>query len=314
MSFDTSSVGAQLDTETPTTPPIIAEPKADYKPYERMLMEKGFSEEQIDDHRALLARSGVGEEVAARFDAFVKIAPQSRLTPAVWNLIYQERAGLVVRELPDPETVYEHYCSLVQFVRDYQDERLDDALRQEVVEMLEVHDLVEGITTDFSPHNEIYQEKDLLEEMAAAILFEGYPEKKILFEEFEKARQPDASEAARLALDFDKIQGVIRSALVEADHPEEARKIQERSGLGLFEDFNEGLEAKIQTDIGRDLLAKLQHSEQREVVLGEYRAAEAKCFGESRRRRHAVNPTSTVEDIAAENTVTPVFKSIRSSN
>ncbi|MCB9990560.1 MAG: HD domain-containing protein [Rhodospirillales bacterium] len=99
------------------------------------------------------------------------------------------------------------------YAREWVPEHYDLGL---VLAMLEIHDIAEAITGDFTIHDNISKpEKYRLEEIAARLIFEAYPQQLALWRDFENKNNPEAL----IGHDIEKAQVYFRCLDYERDHP-----------------------------------------------------------------------------------------------
>jgi len=145
------------------------------------------------------------------------------------------RTGWVIRDVTNPETVYDHTVSLVKLAQEMQvdlaltDEQLDD-----LTHILEIHDWAEALAGDEYVENEdqaSYKEKKRLkairEREALQQLLQHKPCKAVvetLFNRYEEG----SGEIAKLAKELDKYQAL-----------ELALQYEQEQGIPLFTEFDD---------------------------------------------------------------------------
>ena len=143
------------------------------------------------------------------------------------------RTGWVIREVPDPETVYDHTVSLLKMADEISveleltPEELDD-----LKHVLEVHDWAEAVAGDeYIPNDDktSYEEQKLAkakrEKEGLAEVLAGQPYRGTVTKLFERY-ETGADKIAKLAKELDKFQALTLAGEYEEQH-----------GIPLFEEF-----------------------------------------------------------------------------
>tara|TARA_B100000508_G_C11434096_1_gene265057 strand:+ start:107 stop:685 length:579 start_codon:yes stop_codon:yes gene_type:complete len=145
------------------------------------------------------------------------------------------RTGWVIRDVPNPETVYDHTVSLLKLADELaaelglSTEELDD-----LKHVLEVHDWAEAVAGDeYIPNDdqESYTERKLKkvqrEKEGMAEVLEGQPYKDVATELWQRY-ETGADRIAKLAKELDKFQALLL-----------AGEYEERYNIPLFDEFDQ---------------------------------------------------------------------------
>lgn len=151
-----------------------------------------------------------------RFIIFEDKPKEIRPLHAFIGLHTQPREGLKQRGFHDVQSVFEHSINMREIlVAAYQSKRLDgylkdsgkrtrqtpDEIIHEALCKIRMHDGCETLVTDLTPSDMFRaskREKTIMEQLAGRIIYEGYPERLIMLEEYEEKARP-ADELVKMA-------------------------------------------------------------------------------------------------------------------
>ncbi len=123
-----------------------------------------------------------------RFHSFEKMHPRSRVRNAFIELRQVPREGLKQRGV-DVQSVYDHSKNMEVFLRAAFDKGRIQASHKDqrkTIQKAAFHDLTEALITDFTPKDQSRisaDEKTRLEDLAAKLLFEAFPDR---YQDFQK--------------------------------------------------------------------------------------------------------------------------------
>jgi len=175
------------------------------------------------------------KHIADNFNLFAALRPNEREQLAQSKISELARAGWVRIGTPaqDVQTVAEHQYNMAEIAK-------IKKLGDRVEGMSLVHDMTEGVVTDFTPVDDISREdKSRLESIAVRVLFGYSPYKHKLWLEYEEGKTKDAM----IAKDLDQIEMVNYATYIESRN----RNLKE--ALDPFWDY---AEKKIKTKLGQD--------------------------------------------------------------
>ena len=195
-----------------------------------------------------------GRRIAENFADFLERDARMRPLIAAFKMNFVDREGWnEIGVKPRVQSLQNHVETMLAMLHHLTQDDLD---AKHIAAMIEIHDIQETVTSDFTWDDDITKDEKLrIERLAINIIFENHPEKIALWEEYAAKQTP----AAKWANDIDKLETVYEAETLEEKNPDIRH---------LVIQFKKNTKDALKTDQGLRIFNHLMETADLGVALG----------------------------------------------